>query len=173
MAAAAAHPGGVIAELGSEAQRALLDEVAAGETAGAGPSRAGAARLRRAGDPGHQQGDSWTVTAGKNPVLAGDSADVLVVTATLPGGGAGLFLVDADATSRQPYRTFDGQRGAEIVFDGAAAEPLSEGRRRRPHPRDADPLLVGAVRRRPSARWTGRWDSRRNTSRRASSSACR
>ena len=69
----------------------------------------------------------------ENPVLAGDSADVLVVTATLPGGGAGLFPVDADATSRQPYRTFDGQRGAEIVFDGAAAEPLGEGRRRRPH----------------------------------------
>jgi alkylation response protein AidB-like acyl-CoA dehydrogenase len=60
-------------------------------------------------------------------VLAGDSADILVVTATLPGGGAGLFLVDAEATTRHSYRTFDGQRGAEVSFDGAAAQPLGEG----------------------------------------------
>ena len=97
------------------------------ETAGARPSRAGLRGSDALATRATQQGDSWTVTGRKNPVLAGDSADVLVVTATLPGGGAGLFLVDADATSRQPYRTFDGQRGAEIVFDGAAAEPLGGG----------------------------------------------
>lgn len=49
---------------------------------------------------------------------------MLVVSATLPGGGTGLFLVDAAATRRQPYRTFDGLRGAQIDFDAAAAEPL-------------------------------------------------
>ncbi|HNF06949.1 MAG TPA: acyl-CoA dehydrogenase [Mycobacterium sp.] len=128
VAAAALIPGGVIAELGSDAQRALLDEVAAGEKllalAHLEPGLRGSDALATRAT---QQGDSWTVTGRKNPVLAGDSADVLVVTATLPGGGAGLFLVNADATSRQPYRTFDGQRGAEIVFDGAAAEPLGEG----------------------------------------------
>lgn len=49
-------------------------------------------------------------------MLAGDSADVLLVSAALDGG-AGLFLVDAGATSRTGYRTFDGQRGADITFD--------------------------------------------------------
>ena len=126
VAAAALIPGGVIAELGGDAQRALLDEVAAGEKllalAHLEPGLRGSDALATRAT---QQGDSWTVTGRKNPVLAGDSADVLVVTATLPGGGAGLFLVDSDATSRHPYRTFDGQRGAEIVFDGAAAEPLA------------------------------------------------
>ena len=62
----------------------------------------------------------------KNPVLAGDSADTLVVSAKLPDGGVGLFLVDGDAVSRHPYRTFDGQRGAQIDLDNAAGEPLGE-----------------------------------------------
>ncbi len=128
VAAAALIPGGVIAELGSAEQRALLDEVAGGEKllalAHLEPGLRGSDELSTRAT---QQGDAWTVTGRKNPVLAGDSADVLVVTATLPGGGAGLFLVDADATTRHPYRTFDGQRGAEIVFDGAAAQPLGDG----------------------------------------------
>ena len=92
VAAAALIPGGVIAELGSDAQRALLDEAGRRrETAGARPSRAGAARLGRAGDPGHPAGRLVDRHRPENPVLAGDSADVLVVTATLFGGGAGLF----------------------------------------------------------------------------------
>ena len=60
-------------------------------------------------------------------MLAGDSADVLVVTATLPGGGAGLFLVNADATSRQPYRTFDGSAAPRSCSTAPPPEPLGEG----------------------------------------------
>lgn len=37
-----------------------------------------------------RQGDSWTVTGLKNPVLAGDCADVVVVSATRPDGRVGL-----------------------------------------------------------------------------------
>jgi alkylation response protein AidB-like acyl-CoA dehydrogenase len=74
-----------------------------------------------------EQGGSWTLTGRKTPVLAGDSADIFVVTAALSGGGSGLFLVDGDTTSRQPFRTFDGQRGADVEFDGAAATPLGTG----------------------------------------------
>ncbi|BBX15452.1 acyl-CoA dehydrogenase [Mycolicibacterium duvalii] len=123
---AALGPGSLIAEVGSDSQRALLDDVASGERLLAfahfepgtrGPSATVSTTAA-------QQGDSWTITGTKNPVLAGDSADVLVVSATLPGGGTGLFLVDAAATRRQPYRTFDGLRGAQIDFDAAAAEPL-------------------------------------------------
>ena len=57
------------------------------------------------------------MTGRKNPVLAGDCADMLVVSAALPDGGTGLFLVDAKAAIRHPYRTFDGRRGAQIDFD--------------------------------------------------------
>ncbi|OBK50239.1 acyl-CoA dehydrogenase family protein [Mycobacterium sp. 1081908.1] len=126
---AALAPGALIAELGSDAQKQQLDEVAAGQRLLA------FAHL----EPGHRtptptattaavrQGDSWTLSGRKNPVLAGDCADALVVSAALPDGGTGLFLVDAGATSRQSYRTFDGQRGAQVDLDGVAAEPLGEG----------------------------------------------
>ena len=126
---AALAPGALIAELGSDAQRQQLDEVAAGQRLLA------FAHL----EPGHRtptatvttaaarQGDSWTLSGRKNPVLAGDCADALVVSAALPDGGTGLFLVDAGAVTRRPYRSFDGQRGAQVDLDGAAAEPLGRG----------------------------------------------
>ena len=125
---AALGPGAVIAEVGSAEQRSLLDEVAAGERLLAfahtepGMRRPTAAVSTTAA----REGDSWTLRGRKNPVLAGDCADTLVVSATLPDGGTGLFLVDAGAVTRRAYRTFDGQRGAEIDLDGAAAEPLGE-----------------------------------------------
>lgn len=128
VAAAALIPGAIIAEHGSDEQRALLDQVAAGETllafAHTEPGRRDIAELAtRASD----DGGAWTLTGRKNPVLAGDSADTLIVSAALPGGGSGLFLVDGGAVTRHGYRTFDGQRGADIVLDGAAAQPLGAG----------------------------------------------
>jgi alkylation response protein AidB-like acyl-CoA dehydrogenase len=125
---AALAPGALIAELGTDAQKEQLDDVAAGQRLLA------FAHL----EPGHRkptttvttqaarQGDSWTLSGLKNPVLAGDCADALVVSAALPDGGTGLFLVDAGAVTRHPYRTFDGQRGAQVDLDGAPAEPLGE-----------------------------------------------
>ena len=124
-------PGALIAELGTDEQKQLLDDVAAGQ------------HLLAFGhlEPGHRkptaetsttaerQGDSWTLSGRKNPVLAGDCADTLVVSAALPDGGTGLFLVDADqkdTVTRHGYRTFDGQRGAQIDLDSAPAQPLGE-----------------------------------------------
>ena len=133
VAAAALIPGAVIAAHGSDQQRALLDDVAAGKTmlafAHTEPGRRGAATLATTASG---QGSEWTITGRKSPVLAGDSADVLLVSAALPGGGAGLFLVDGSAqgnpgVTRTSYRTFDGQRGADIAFDNAAARPLGAG----------------------------------------------
>lgn len=126
---AALAPGSLIAELGSDAQKELLDEVAAGQRllafAHLEPGqRSGSAQLTTRAV---QQGDSWTVSGRKNPVLAGDCAETLVVSAALPDGGTGLFLVDAEAVTRTPFRTFDGQRGAQIDLDEAAAEPLGGG----------------------------------------------
>ncbi|MGE2836282.1 acyl-CoA dehydrogenase family protein [Mycobacterium sp. SMC-4] len=123
---AALAPGSLIAEVGTDEQKAVLDEVASGQHllafAHFEPGARGVSAVVTT--TAAQQGDSWTITGTKNPVLAGDSADTLVVSAALPDGGTGLFLVDAAATRRQPYRTFDGQRGAQIDFEGTPAQPL-------------------------------------------------
>ena len=125
---AALAPGALIAELGSEEQKQLLHDVAAGQRLlafahlEAGHRKPTADVSTRA----EQQGDSWTLSGQKNPVLAGDSADTLVVSAALPGGGTGLFLVDGDTVHRHGYPTFDGQRGAQIDLDRTPAEPLGD-----------------------------------------------
>jgi len=128
VAAAALIPGAVIAAHGTGEQRALLDDVASGERllafAHIEPGRRSAAELSTRAS---RQGEAWTLTGRKSPVLAGDAADILVVTAALPGAGSGLFLVDGAATARHPFRTFDGQRGADIELDDVPAEPLGSG----------------------------------------------
>lgn len=118
---AALGPGAIIAELGTETQKQLLDEVAAGQRL-----LAFAHLEPRGGDAttAASQGDSWVLSGRKNPVLAGDCADTLVVSAGLPDGGTGLFVVDAGAVTRHPYQTFDGQRGAQIDLDQTPGEPL-------------------------------------------------
>jgi alkylation response protein AidB-like acyl-CoA dehydrogenase len=140
---AALAPGALIAERGSDAQKQLLDEVAAGqkllafahlETGHRRPTETVATAAAR-------QGDSWTLSGTKNPVLAGDCADTLVVSAALPDGGTGLFLVDGDAVTRHPYPTFDGQRGAQIDLDSAPAEPLGDAS----DVRDAAPAIRDAI----------------------------
>jgi alkylation response protein AidB-like acyl-CoA dehydrogenase len=121
-------PGALIAERGSDEQKRLLDEVATGQRLlafahlEAGHRKPAAAVATRA----VKQGDSWVLSGTKNPVLAGDCADTLVVSAALPDGGTGLFLVDAEAVYRHPYPTFDGQRGAQIDLADAPAQPLGE-----------------------------------------------
>jgi alkylation response protein AidB-like acyl-CoA dehydrogenase len=126
---AALGPGAIIAEIGNDSQKELLGEVAEGqrllafahlEPGARGPS------IDSVATTAVQQGDSWVLSGHKNPVLAGDSADTLVVSAKLPDGGVGLFLVDSEEVSRHPYRTFDGQRGAQIDLDNAAGEPLGD-----------------------------------------------
>lgn len=122
-------PGGLIAAAGTVAQRQrVLPQVAAGDSllafAHAEPgSRWPATELTTVAAA---EGDGYRITGLKNPVPHGDCADLLVVSATLPDGGTGLFLVVADAAARTPYRTFDGLRGAQLEFDGAAAELLGE-----------------------------------------------
>ena len=125
---AALGPGALIAETGTASQRALLDEVAAGRRLLAFAHSEPGMRLPTAAvaTKAAREGDSWILDGHKNPVLAGDCADTLVVSAALPDGGTGLFLVDAAAAHRKPYRTFDGQRGAQIDFDKVPAEPLGE-----------------------------------------------
>jgi alkylation response protein AidB-like acyl-CoA dehydrogenase len=129
VADAALIPGVLIAERGSKEQKELLDAVAAGQALlafahGEPETRVPSTQIATRAT---QSGDKWTVTGRKSPVPYGDSADTVVVTAALPDGGVGLFLVDGAAATRQPYRTFDGRRGAQLDFDSAPAEPLGEG----------------------------------------------
>jgi len=136
---AALAPGALIAEHGSDAQKLMLDDVAAGQKLLAfahletGHRRPTATVVTQA----VRQGDSWSLTGTKNPVLAGDCADALVVSAALPDGGTGLFLVDGDAVNRHSYPTFDGQRGAQIQLNSAPAEPLGDAVDASPAIRDA------------------------------------
>lgn len=126
---AALGPGAIIAEVGNDAQKELLGEVAEGHRLLAFAHLEPGARGMAADTittTAAQQGDSWVLTGTKNPVLAGDSADTLVVSAKLPGGGVGLFLVDSEEVTRHPYRTFDGQRGAQIDLDNTPGEPLGD-----------------------------------------------
>src|SRR5436309_1784497 len=62
----------------------------------------------------------------------------VVVSAMLPDGGTGLFVVDGKAVTRHLYRTFDGRRGAQIDLDATVAEPLGD-------PADASLAIRSAV----------------------------
>ncbi|MEV6322697.1 acyl-CoA dehydrogenase family protein [Nocardia sp. NPDC051787] len=125
-------PGGLIAEAGSAEQRQrILPEVASGAKllafAHAEPGvRWPSTELATIASA---HGDSYALTGVKNPVPHGDCADELVVSAVLPDGAVGLFLVAPDAAGvvRKSYRTVDGQRGAQLELTDAPAERLGEG----------------------------------------------
>ena len=121
--------GGLVSAVGTAEQRQeVLGALSAGESVLAfahdEPGRGwtpGAEKVTAS-----QDGDSWTLTGVKEPVPHGARADVLVVSAALPDGGTGLFLVDGDAAERTGYATYDGTRAARVSFDGTAATPLGE-----------------------------------------------
>jgi alkylation response protein AidB-like acyl-CoA dehydrogenase len=122
-------PGGLVAAVGSAEQRQrILPEVASGTKLLAFAHTEPGVRWSSSelATTAEAQGDSYTLTGVKNPVPHGDSADELVVSAALPEGGVGLFLVAPDATGvvRKSYRTVDGQRGAQLELTDAPAEPL-------------------------------------------------
>jgi len=73
-----------------------------------------------------QDGDAWALSGVKEPVLHGARADVLVVSAALPDGGTGLFLVEGESADRTGYPAYDGTRAARIKLDGTKATPLGE-----------------------------------------------
>ena len=129
VAQAALIPGGLIAELGDDDQRGLLDDVAEGRTllalAHQEPGMRGLST--RVTTRAERQGDSWSLTGVKNPVLSGDCADEFIVSATLDDGGVGLFVVSAETVNRRSFRTFDGQRAAQLTLDGTTARPLGAG----------------------------------------------
>ncbi|MGN6608873.1 MAG: acyl-CoA dehydrogenase family protein [Jatrophihabitans sp.] len=121
--------GALIANAGSPEQKAaILPGVAAGETvlafayAEAG-SRYSLTDIATTATPA---GDGWTVSGEKIAVLAGDTADQVVVSAKTPSGDIGLFLVAGADVQRDGYTMQDGQRGADLLFADAPAIALGE-----------------------------------------------
>lgn len=74
---------------------------------------------------------SWTLNGAKEPVPFGAEADLLVVSAAVPGSGTGLFLVTpgAPGLARTGFRTVGGGRVARIVLDSTPADRLGSDTR--------------------------------------------
>jgi alkylation response protein AidB-like acyl-CoA dehydrogenase len=122
--------GGVVAAAGSAEQRAeVLGALSEGESllafAHAEPGSRWSASASAV--TATQSGEEWTLSGVKEPVPHGARADVLVVSAALPDGGTGLFLVSPRDVTADGYATFDGGRAARVTLDGAAATPLGDG----------------------------------------------
>ena len=121
--------GGLVALAGHQTQKEdVLSSVASGNTvlafAHAEPSSRWSSSATGVAAAG--AGEAWTLTGVKEPVPHGAGADQLVVSAVLPAGETGLFLVagDAPGLSRVGYPTFDGGRAARVSFDATPAVPL-------------------------------------------------
>ena len=121
--------GGLVSACGTSEQRQeVLGALSAGESVLAfahdEPNRGWAPSAETV--TAAQDGDTWALTGVKEPVPHGARADLLVVSAALPDGGTGLFLVDGSDTERTGYPTYDGGRAARISFDATTATPLGE-----------------------------------------------
>jgi alkylation response protein AidB-like acyl-CoA dehydrogenase len=123
--------GGLVADLGTDAQRA---EVLGGLSEGTLVPAFAHTEIGSRWEPSArsvtatEDGGSWTLTGVKEPVPNGARADVLVVSAAVQGGTR-LFLVqgDAEGLTRSGYRNHDGTRSAKVTFAGTPAQPLGDG----------------------------------------------
>ena len=122
--------GGLVAAAGTDEQRVdMLGRIGEGQLVlGAALAEPGSRwDLTGGGVTATQDGDAWTLSGVKEPVLHGARADALVVSAATDAG-TGLFLVEGDATglTRHGYRTFEGGRGAHVELDNTPATPLGD-----------------------------------------------
>ncbi len=111
---------------GTDAQKAMLEDVIAGKTllALAHGEPEGRYTTSYVKTKAEAKGGGWVINGRKAVVVSGDSADKMIVSARVSGGdedvnGISLFLVDVNAAgvSRRGYGTFDGYRAAEIALD--------------------------------------------------------
>ncbi len=123
------HAGGLVAAIGTPEQRAdLLGRLSAGEIVLAAADTSPGARWSSGTDGVRASlaGGSWTLDGVADPVVGGARADHLVVTAALPDGGTGAFLVAGDDVDRTGYVAADLTRAATVRLTGTAATPLGE-----------------------------------------------
>lgn len=122
--------GGLVAAAGSEEQKTeLLGALSSGESVLAFAHTEPGSRWAPTASAvtATSSGDAWTLSGTKEPVVQGARADVLIVSAALPDGGTGLFVVAGSDATREGYATHDGGRAARVVLDGTAAVPLGGG----------------------------------------------
>lgn len=120
--------GGLVAEVGTDEQRAdVLGALSTGSRLLAFAHEEPGRRWAETAEAvtASEAGGTWTLTGVKEPVPNGD-ADQLVVSAALPNGGTGLFLVDGQATERTTSTAVDGTRVSRIAFSSTPATPLGE-----------------------------------------------
>ena len=120
--------GSALALAGSAAQKdAVLPGVAAGETrlALAHGERQARYELSNVATRARREGAGFVLDGAKQVVLGGDAAHQLLVSARTSGAerdprGITLFLVDASApgVAVRGYRTYDGQRAADLALTG-------------------------------------------------------
>src|SRR5690606_33324189 len=121
----------LVAALGSDAQKAMLEKVVGGELKLAFGHAEPASRynLNEVSTRASKSGSGYKLSGQKRLVLGAPIADRLLVSARTAGAdadtdGISLFLVDAGAKGlvRNTYRTNDDMRGADLVLDGVEAE---------------------------------------------------
>ena len=136
IAAAAPDPQAVIAAHGSAEQRSLLDEVAAGERLLAFAHQPVAAAMPSWRPARHSSRGGWTLTGAKESGNRRGQRGHPVGHRGPARGGSRLFVVGRGRRAAQGYRTFDGQRGADVVLEtpGPAAR-LGRGDARPSTPR--------------------------------------
>ena len=115
--------GGCLRHAASEAQRAeFLPSLISGEKtyAFAHVERGARFDLTQVTSMARREGDAWVIEGAKSVVLHGASADEVIVSARLPDGGIGLFVVESTAPGleRRGYPTQDGLRAADLRLSG-------------------------------------------------------
>jgi len=128
--------GGLIAQLGSDAQQeALIGEIASGQlqAAVALDELNSHYDLANVTTTAKQDGSEWSLSGRKGVVIGGQTAGKILVSARTSGDsrdqqGISLFLVDpTDAgVSRRVYATMDGRKACELFLDNAKGELLGE-----------------------------------------------
>lgn len=122
--------GGLIAEAGSPAQiEAIIPEVIEGNMmlAFAYAEPQSRFNLNDVETAASKSGSGYVLNGHKSVVYHGTTADKVVVSARTSGNsrdeaGISLFIVDNNVSglSRRDYRTIDGQRAADIMFENVA-----------------------------------------------------
>ena len=121
--------GDLLARCGGEEPNALLQEMMAGERLMALAHAEPQSRhcLSDVASTATASGGGFRLDGTKSLVFGGDAADTLIVTARTGEGrfseaGISLFLVDPalPGVARRGFRTQDGQRAAEVIFEDVA-----------------------------------------------------
>jgi pimeloyl-CoA dehydrogenase small subunit len=127
--------GGLIRQGGGAEQKAdLLPRLSAGDALIAVGTQEAQSRfdLHDVATTAKAAGTDWILNGEKGVVLAGDSAEAILVTARTSGArrdksGIGVFLVDANApgVTRRGYATNDGTRACQLMLTDVRVGPES------------------------------------------------